>query len=356
MPAYDNMIPRYDTRTMLDKVTYQEPKPSMFRNTFFGGEEVYFPTKKAEWDEVREGASMARYVGDKLEVEATETEPFITREIETPRFQEKRVLDLTQFMKRSAGENIYSQRTPADRAKEEENKALAFCMDAVDRRIEQQCAQLMVGGRIDIVGKGVDAYVDYDLPLRLTLSGGSQWGQSGVKPFDNLTEWATALRKRNYNPDMILMDLSVAQLFLDDADYKAMLDNRRMEMGQIAPGEMLDIFETAQYFARFQWPGLGVLDAYTYSGTYKNDQNVETPYLDHGRLLMLTPEARQNRILYGAETIVDENTDEVITVEGRYVPEVFTDRRAKTRTFMVTSRAMPAPFQADSWYSVKVFS
>jgi len=353
---FDNLINRYETRTMLDAVVYQEPKPSMFRSTFFLGGDIYFSTQKAEWDEVREGASMARYVNNRLEVEATEREPFITREIETPRFQEKRVLDLASLIHRSAGETIYSQTTPADRARATLERDLVFCMDAVDRRIEQQCAQMLVGGRVNIIGKGVDTYVDYNLPLQMTLSGSSQWGEPGVRPFESLTYWSQILRERNYNPNMLLMDLKTAQLFLDDEDYKRMLDNQRMEMGRIAPAQITDMFETAQYFATFIWPGLGHLDAYTYSGTYKNEANEKTQYLDDYRLLMLSNEARQNRILYGAETIVDEVTENPVWIEGRYIPEMFIDRRAKTHTTMVTSRAMAAPQFYDSWWTIKVRS
>ena len=355
MPDINNTIPRYETRTMLDAVTFQEPKASMFRSTFFSGGDVFFPTKKVEWDEVREGAGMARYVADGLEVEATEREAFITRELETPRFQEKRVLDLTSLINRQAGENIYSQRTPADRAREQWQKDIAFCMDAVDQRIEQQCAQMMVSGRVDIVGKGIDTYVDYELPLKLVLSGSDRWNQSGAKPFNDIAYWSKILRERNYNPRFALMELSVTDIFLKDDTFKAMLDNQRMEMGRIAPDQVTNIFDQAQYFGQIKWPGIGILDLYTYDGTYKNDQNAVTPYLDEGRFMLLSDASQQNRILYGAETIVDENTEEVITVEGRYVPEVYTDRRAKTRTIFVTSRAMPAPFQYDSWWTVKVF-
>ena len=358
----DNTIGRYDTRTLLDVVTFQEPKPSMFRNSFFGGSDIYFTTKWAEWDEVKQGASMARYVGEKLEVEPTEFEPFITKQIETPRFQEKRSLDVTAFNSRGPGEDVYSQRTPADRALEKEDEAIAFCMDSCDLRGEQQCASMMVTGRVDIIGKGVDVYVDYELPLKLSLSGTDRWGQTGVRPLKDLTEWATILRKRNYQPDMLLIELSVADIFLQDADYMQMLDNQRMEMGRIAPGPVADLFESAQYFAQLKWPGLGVIDVYTYCGTYKQEVKdpsgaityEERPYLDDGRILLLTPESRQNRVLYGAETIIPEGSDRPITVEGRYVPEVYVDRRARTKTFLVTQRAMPAPYKDDSWWSIKV--
>lgn len=348
------MIPRYDTREQIEAVRFQEPKPTYFRDKFFTGADVYSPTERIEWDEVREGAGMARYVGENLEVEATEREGYITREITSPKVQEKRVLGLAELKKRLPGENPYSTQTPAQRAQYYLDGDYAFCMDSIDRRTEQQCAQMMVTGRVDILGKGIDTYVDYELPFRFSLSGTSRWGESGVRPYKKLYEMSTALRKRGYTPNALLMELSVAEIILKDEEIAKHLDNRRFEMGVISPGPISDLFGDAQFFGTIAYPGLGVLDMFTYDGTYKNDQNKEVPYLDEGRILMLTNESRQNRLLYGAVTFMDEQTRRIETVEGRYCPQIFTDARAGTQTVMVTSRPMPAPFKADSWWSGKV--
>ena len=62
----------YATRTQLEAIQFEEPTPSMFGNTFFNGESAFFQTKKVEWDEVRIGASSARFVAEKLWVTPTE--------------------------------------------------------------------------------------------------------------------------------------------------------------------------------------------------------------------------------------------------------------------------------------------
>ena len=348
-----NMIPRYDTREQIEVVRFQEPKPSMFRSSFFTGADVYSPTETIEWDEVREGASMARYVDENLEVEATEREPFTTHEITTPRVQEKRVLGVKELKRRLPGENPYSTMTPAERAQDFIDGDYAFCMDSIDRRVEQQCSQMMVTGRVDIIGKGVNTYVDYNLPLRLTLSGTDRWDQAN--PFETLQMMSRTLRKRNYNPTMVVVELSVAQIFIQNFEiWKTWLDIRSADIGQVAPGPVTNIFDAAQFFGQIKWPGIGILDLYTYDGTYKNAEGKETPYLDTGRILMLSAEATQNRLMYGAETIIDQETEQWMTVEGRYVPQFFVDVRARTQTVMVTSRPLPAPFMSDSWWTAKV--
>ena len=355
MPDFNNMIPRYDTREQIEVVRFQEPKPSMFRTSFFTGADVYSPTETIEWDEVRDGASMARYVNEfDGEVEATEREPFTTHEITSPRVQEKRVLGVRELVKRLPGENVYSTKTPAQRAQEFLDGDYAFCMDSIDRRVEQQCAQMMVSGRVDIIGKGVNNYVDYNLPLKLALSGTDRWGQAGVNPFDTLQMMSQTLRKRNYNPTMVMMELSVAQIFIQNFEiWKTWLDIRNAETGQVAPGPVTNIFDAAQYFGRINWPGIGQLDLYTYDGTYKDENGAVIPYLDEGRILMLSAEAMQNRLLYGAVTIINEN-ESFETIEGRYVPEFFVDRRARTHTVLMTSRPLPVPFMSDSWWTARV--
>jgi hypothetical protein len=165
---------------------------------------------------------------------------------------------------------------------------------------------------------------------------------------------SSVLRKRNYNPTACLMELSVANIFIQNFEiWKKWLDIKNADVGRVAPGPITNLFETAQFFGQIKWPGIGIIDLYVYDGTYKNDQGVETPYLDTGRLLMLSNEATQNRTLYGAETIIDEN-EHFITVEGRYVPQFFVDRRARTQTVTVTSRPLPAPYKSDSWWTAKV--
>lgn len=355
--SYINMIPRYDTREQIEAVRFQEPAPSMFRNTFFSASnDIYSPTETIEWDEVREGASMARYVSDELEVEKTEREPFITKELTSPKVQEKRVLTAAQLRKRMAGENPYSTQTPAQRAQSFIDGDYAFCMNAIDARVEQQCAQMMVHGRVDIIGKGVNEYVDYELPLRLTLSGADRWGQPGVNRFDTLRMMSQTLRKRNSSPTLAIMELSVAKSLMADAEWKEMLDNRRMEMGMIAPGPVTNIFEAAQYFGQIKREGIGIIDLFTYDGTYKNENNEEVPYLDEGRILLCSADAMQNRMFFGAHTFMDADTKQFMTVEGRYTPQIFHDPRAGsgTMTTMVTSRPLPAPYKVDSWWSAKV--
>lgn len=237
----DNYIPRYDVRQQIEAVRFQEPLPTFFRKEFFKGAPVYSPTETIEWDEVREGAGMARYVAEHLEVPATEREGFITREIVTPKVQEKRVLTIMELKKRLPGENTYSMKSPADRAREFLLGDYNFCMTAIDRRVEQQCAQMMTMGKIDIIGLGVNAYVDYNLPFKLTLSGTDRWG-SGGKPLETLADMAKKLRTRGYTPDSLLMELSASKALLDDPEIQKYLDNRRFELGLIKPGALNDQF------------------------------------------------------------------------------------------------------------------
>ena len=357
--AFEIPIARYETREQLEAIRYQEPRPSMFLNTFFKGGDIISETETLEYDEVFEGNATARYVGPRLSVEATEREGFQTREIHTPKCQEKRVLDSEQLLKRLPGENIYQGMTPAQRAGYFRDSDYVFCMNSIDNLREIQASELMTKGRIDILGRGIDAYVDYDLPLNLVLSGTDCW-DAGGDVFGTLKMMSQTLRRRNYNPNMVLKTSKVMDVLMKDPTYREMLDNLRMEMGQIAPGPITDVFETAQYFGKIKWPDIGHLDIYTYDGTYKQwneatQEYVEGPYLDEGRLLMLTNEAAQNKFIHGLYTYMDENHN-FVSDAGRYIPEWMGDREAGTLTLRVTSRPLAVPYKVDSWWTAAVLA
>jgi hypothetical protein len=61
-----------------------------------------------------------------------------------------------------------------------------------------------------------------------------------------------------------------------------------------------------------------------------------------------SPEARQNKLGYGAVTYMDES-ENWVTVSGRYVQQFFKERRPPREEVLVTSRAVPIPANTESW-------
>jgi hypothetical protein len=211
---------------------------------------------------------------------------------------------------------------------------------------------MMLTGRVDMKNKEgtVNDFVDYSLPNVLTLTGGNRWGEPGIKPRETLLYMFNRLLELGYAADEVIMGEAAYRIFEADPDIYKLLDNRRMELGIIQPSRVQGV-TTEQYKATLRDP---MIDIYTYNAIFRDPATGLTrKYIPDNMIFMHTPESRNNKMFFGAVTIIDENED-VITAEGRYVPEVFVTRRPPTILVQVTSRPIPAPRQIDSWFNAYV--
>ena len=338
------MINRNDPRTQLPPVLTVRPKSTFFRDHFMGGSDEYFPTENVEWDKVIEGAPMARFVGDDLTIEATERAPFSTDEIKTPIMQERRIIGAKDINKRTAGENIFSPKTDAQRAAELHSADLKFCLDSIDNRIEAMVAQFITTGRIDIVGLGVKREINYMIPNIEVLTGGDRFGQTSVNILDIMRRKVDELSDLGYTVDEVIMSPEVWSVMYQNDLIMKLLDISRYEFGFFAPEK-----EPSKYGAARR---VGVLTdpfvpLYTQRAEY-GPKGGRKRYLPAGMVLFVTQEARQNKLGYGAVTYMDES-ENWKTVSGRYVQQFFKERRPPREEVLVTSRAVPIPNNTESW-------
>ena len=94
------------------------------------------------------------------------------------------------------------------------------------------------------------------------------------------------------------------------------------------------------------------LTLYTQNAEY-GPRNNRQRQLPAGTILLSSPEARKNKLGYGAYTYMDEN-ENWVTASGRYVQEFFKERRPPREEVLVTSRAVPLPENIESWYVLQV--
>lgn len=338
-----DLISRNDPRTQLSPVLTVRPMSTFFRDHFMGGEDEYFPTENVEWDKVIEGAPLARFVGDDLYVEASERAPFTTDEIKTPNMQEKRVIGAKDINKRRPGENIYSPKTDTQRQAELYADDLKFCLNSIDNRIEVMCAQFITTGVVPIVGTGVNRKIDYMIPNRTVLTGGDRWGQTGVSIIDSMRKIVDAMGHLGYTIDEVIMSPEVWQAVYMNKTIQKLLDIRRYEFGTFKP-EAISKYGAARPVGMLTDPHVTL---YTQNSEYGPRSNRQR-HLPAGMVLFESSDARKNSLGYGAHTYMDE-AKEWQTVSGRYIQQLFKERRPPKEELLVLSRACPIPYNVESW-------
>jgi len=340
-------INRNIPRTQLPVELTVRPTSTFFRDYFMGGGEEFFPTENVEWDSVIQGSPMARFVGEGLEVEATERAPFNTSEIKTPYFQEKRILSGQDIKHRLPGENIYQPQTDAERAAVHLANDREFCIRSIDNRIEYMCAQFITSGVVPIVGHGVNRKIDYGLQNKEVLTGGDRWGQTGVSILEYMIRKVDILNQLGHGVEDVILSQQAWEALRDDEEIYKLLDNRRFELGTLAPEQSK--YGKAQYLGTLTDPFVN-LYKYNFQWTIGNKRVKPLP---DGYVIFVSETAKTNKTGYGAYTYIDE-TDEFRTIEGAYIEERHTDRRGKKKEIVVTSRAVPIPADISSWYVAKV--
>jgi hypothetical protein len=346
-------IDRFDPRTQLPPVLTVRPKSTFFRDTFMQGGDEYFPTENVEWDSVLEGAPAARFVGEDMTVEATERTPYKTNEIKTPIMQERRIISAKDISKRSAGENVYTAMTPEQRAIKYIAEDVKFCLESIDMRIEIMTAQFMTTGLIDISYTGrndirINQTLDYQLPNKTVLTGADRWGQTGVDILASMREQVDALGHLGYTVEEVIMSPEVWAVMYQDPVIQKLLDIRRYEFGNFKP-EMVSKYGAARPVGMLSDPYVML---YTQNAEFGGKSNRQR-FLPVGCVLFVTRESKQNKLGYGSVTLMGED-EKFRTMSGRYIQEFFRERRPAREEVLVTSRAVPIPFNTESWAIMQV--
>ena len=122
--------------------------------------------------------------------------------------------------------------------------------------------------------------------LTKALSGGARWGQSGVKPLDDIETWAGQAESPISD---IVMDSKAWALFRKSDDVKDSLDTRRGSRTELETGP--DNGRNFSYKGR-----LGAdMDLWVYNGVYVDDQGATKKYLPDFSVVMGSPAIEGHR-------------------------------------------------------------
>ena len=338
---------------MLRAIEKFMPVQTFFRDTFFPIPAT-FPTEKVDVDFKKGKRKMAPFVARTVGGIIVDRNGFRTDTYETPYIAPQRSLTKNDINARMLGENIYSTRTPEQRAQELLAKDLIELDDMITRREEWFCRELMLYGKVTIKGwvdkiggtDFVEDEVDFGFTNKDTLQGADAWDQGTSKKYDDLKKIRLEIVKASgINPDVVVMAQNVADLFLEDTSVMKLLDNRRISIGIIEPKIKQD---GVTYLGTLTALGL---ELYAYNEWFVDDDGVEKALMPDDYLVMGRTGLGER--LYGAVTQI-ESDGEFYTYEGIRVPKVWADQGHDRKMIRVASRPLPKPEDVDSWYTLKV--
>lgn len=332
-------------------------KPTSFLKDFF------FPTSPADMfsteavliDNMNHSRKVAPFVISGGKDVARDT--FLTDEYKPPRIAPARVTTVDDLKKRGFGEALFNGDKPNIRAVRMTVKDMQDMSDMITRREEIMCSEVLRTNAC--VMKHIDP-TDPDTTETHTLkfySGGTNpqeytpatsWGANAdVDILGDLYAMRQAVRKTGNPANILLVSSDVANVIMNNNPIYKMLDNRRIEIGQIAPLALGDgAVEICKLNVKGAW-----ISVVMYDETYEADNGDDTPYLPTGTAILTAQGC--GRGLYGGVIQLEHGDDEFKYYEGRRVPKLIKDVNKDEKKLQLVARPIMAPVTKGAWLSAK---
>ena len=343
----ENEVNIYTPRYLAEVVRQAPPVHTYFRDTFFTNVKT-FSTERVDIDLVKGDRRMAAFVHPRAGGKVLTANGYTTESYKPPLVNPYDVTTADQLMTRLPGEDLYSGMTPAQRAAQKLMEEYATLNDATTRREEWMAVQAIVTGKIPIVGEGVNEIIDFGFSNKVELSGDNKWGGSKADILGNLGDWVDQVLHGGFaNVDTLIMGKAAKKAFFNDANVQKMLDNRRMNIGEIAPK---DLPNGVRYLGRLTDPSL---ELYSYGEVYYDDwtdpDEPATKPLIPDNVVVLISSKPNYMLAYGLCTYIDDASQAWVTAQTARLLRSYVEHHPDRRMVELQAHPLPIPDKVDSW-------
>lgn len=333
----------YNTPELIEVISKTTPI-----NKFFT---TFFPTRRTHLKEdlevqVKKGKKkMAPFVAPKVGGKVIKRDGFTSFQVKAPKIAPIRVLTVDDLSKRMLGEDVFTKKTPEDRADELLAQDMTDLEDLIANRVEWMARQIILNGAIDVsdAESGVEINVDYNFTNREALTGVFKWSESTSDPIEDLKKWrVNVIQKSGVSPSLCIMGQESFKAFRGHNKVKEYLNIRNMNIGELKP----TIIDKA---LTFQGKIEGI-EIYTYDEWFLDDNDESVAMMPVNEVLLLPLEI--GSIEYGSYTQLEDG--EYKTYENEIIPRIDVDQKNDTKTLRLVSRPIVVPFDVDGWYVAEV--
>lgn len=338
----------YKTKTMLAAFNLMKPVTSFLRDRYFPSSEVdTFPTEEVlvEYKDST-GKKMAPVVLPRKGSISVEREGYSTHKMTPPLVAPSRTLTIDDLNKKGFGENLYSDRTPAERQSEILINDLADFDEMHTAREEYIAAQCLFNNGYtlrqyaDKYGEG--EYKEYEMRFYdgavnpAQYIPGTKWNASASDKMGDLYQMILMLTSNGNRASEVLLGADAADALLSDNTIKELLDLKRYNIGEINP---VGLPQDAACLGHINIRGRDI-DLLTYDGSYVDEETgILTPYVPAKKICVTAPGI--GRALYGAVSQMEQSDGLWHTYMGRRVPRYWFNKDGRELT--VSSRPLFIP-------------
>lgn len=346
------------TQTLLAAYEATPPVTSFLKDRYFPTNSMtdVFNTDDVLVDFKDNGRKVAPFVLPTVGGVPTGRAAYTTDRFTPPLIAPKRTLSVDELKKRGFGEAIFSGVAPADRKVLITLRDLKELDEMTTRREEIMAAEILLNDKVvmkqykDATGgtteeKTMQFHTGDTNPYQYNPTVG--WDAAGAKILADINAMILMLTKKGLPAEDLIVAADVADAFINDPTIKDLLNNRRMNLGNVAP---LELPSGAAHIGTINVYGK-MINIIAYTETYESDEGAITPYIPDGMVILTAPAA--GRGLYGAVTQLEWD-GEFYSYPGRRVPKYLPDPTNNTRSLTLSSCPLLIPKNKGAWISAKV--
>lgn len=345
-----------DTIALMQAMERIKPPASTLLDTFFPQIPTPAVTTKIAVEYRKGGRRLAPYVVEGVHGINMSREGSHVNIYEPPMVAPRRTVSPEDIEQRGFGENVYSTKTPAERAAEIQAHDLAEMQAMIINRKNQMAAEILTTGACTIAGyadDGVTAKTDsvsFGWTQNINIT--TEWDQAGASIYSDLKNASETIQENaGMVPTVCFVGKNVAAYMLNNNEimkWLAIPSNTNLSLMSIQPRVVSPQVMRVGLIQSLN------LEVYSYAETYINDAGQTVPFLGANDVIVGVP--GRGRQLHGAVTLINNDETGFETYSGLYVPQYAASKSANTMALTVFSRFLLAPEFVDDWAYIKAKS
>lgn len=281
----DNLTTLYTPRNMIEALEQQPPVNTFLLDTLVTDVEV-LETDTIELDTIKGGQTISAYSSREGDAVHVDKRGYDTVNHVAPYIFEDVTATPKDLKMREPGQNVYEKMSPQDRLDIKVGRWLKDLRDRRIRREEQQLAEGITTGKVVVSGKDVSYTIDYQMAAaNLPVNAGADiWGSTTEDKLDQFRTDAGTIRNAGAGiATDVVLGKSAATDFINDTAILGLINNRRVEIGEINVRLLAD--QSAAYLGRISYPGF-TLDFWSYEAQYKDSAGSLQLYIPTNKYVM----------------------------------------------------------------------
>ena len=301
------------TKRMLAAYNQEAPPTLFMSGMFVSPPQNFYDSETVEIDIIRSEEDVAIVIENiAAGYRMNQADIYTNKEFKAPVFKEAIAFNAYELLKRNAGDDPFKDVSFQAKLTTRIMLGLPKPAAKIHRAIELQASQILQTGTVTMIDSDGNSLYTLNYSPKATHfpQTANTWGKTGETPLADLENLCDVIRADGLaDADEVIFGANAWTKFVQNSAVQALLDNRRMTLGGVAP----EVRGQGAKFLGFIEIGDCRLDMWLYSGRYKHQQTGASTRFMHADKVIVRASSGRMDATFG-------NIPRIVPPDARVVP------------------------------------